>query len=77
MTKITNLNRQTNVTLTTGSKDGVPTVETLKPGESRNIEISADDVQVVALHHAGQIAVGTEARGAASPTPASKEKAAS
>lgn len=76
MTMIKNLNRHAIVTLTTGSKDGVPTVESLRPGDSRNIDISADNLQVAALHLAGQIAVGTEARGAVSPTPASKEKAA-
>lgn len=64
--KITNINRDRPVDFTITVGGGKPPkVESLRAGESRNIDISPDDVQVKVLKQTGQIVTGAEATKAA------------
>lgn len=74
MTKITNANREGGASVDftlPAKKGGTVKVESLRPGESRNIDISADDPQVVALLHTRQITLGNDRP--VVPTPPKKE----
>lgn len=73
--KITNVNREggPSVDFTLAAKKGGEVkVESLRPGEARNIDILADDPQVVAYLHTRQITTGDSDRPAV-PTPPKKE----
>lgn len=74
--RIANINRERSVDLTIPSKDGKsgPTVESIRAGESRNVDISADDPQIKVLRHTQQILIGADVPKAA---PASSKPAAS
>lgn len=74
--KITNINREggpsVDFTLSPKTRGGEVSVESLRPGETKNVEISSDDPQVLALLHTRQITTG-ESNRAAVPTPPKKE----
>lgn len=60
MTQIKNIGR-TNLSFTTGSKDGVPVIVDLRVGETKNIDIDPDSPQVKARKNSQQILVGRAA----------------
>lgn len=53
------------VHITTGSKEGVPTVEVVKVGETRNVRVDATHPAVTALKNAGLISISEARRGRA------------
>lgn len=76
MPNYTNITRNLPLDITVGSKNGEAIVETLQPGETKNIDLDKEHPQIKALLTVQQLAVGKEAGGAPN-NPASKEKASS
>lgn len=70
--KITNMNRDRSVDFTLPQKSGGVKVVSIRAGESDNVDIAADDPQIVALLHTQQITIGSAAKAAA---PAAKPTA--
>lgn len=62
MKSVTNNTRQA-VALVTGVKDGVATVEDVRPGETKNVAVREDDPHYQGLLHAQAITVGEAKRG--------------
>ena len=74
MTQIKNLSAASLPFVVGGTPDN-PTVEFLKPGETKNLAIKEDSPILVGLAHAGSIAVGKDAK--STPAPAAGETAKS
>lgn len=70
--KVTNVNRDRVVDFTIPQKGGKPPkVVSIRPGESDDVDLPADDVQIKSLLLAGQIRTTAEAKApAAAPKPA-------
>lgn len=62
MISITNQHRG-DLEFATGVRGGATTFTTVKAGETRNVDVSADDRTVVARVNAGMITVGDARRG--------------
>lgn len=62
MISITNQHRG-DLEFATGARDGAATFTTVKAGETRNVDVPADDRTVVARVNAGMITVGAARRG--------------
>ncbi len=65
--KITNINRDRPVDFTLPQKSGGVKVVSIRSGQTENVDIQADDLQVRTYLHTGQIATGAEATKAAVP----------
>ena len=66
MTVLKNIGR-TNLSFTTGSKDGEPVVEDLRVGETKNIDIDPKSVQVTSRVNSRQVVVGRSAAARTAP----------
>lgn len=63
--KVNNVRREGSVDFTITVKGGAPKVVSIRAGESDNVDLQEDDLQITSKLHTQQITIGSAAKAAA------------